>query len=208
MLTEARAEYAWLAAGAQNVQQQALRDFSQAMRNFYAGTDAYPAAESGTWTKDSASLTLPSASMCGGLIDAGARSGCQRSAGCGFGGHAPYQNASPTASPLTMPGGGTSHSLWSLEPVPAPRTGETVGVDRGVVITAALSTGEKLHCPGMSSRERARLRKAERRKARAAKGSPKQQAERARIARLRAREADRRKDWSRRFPATWRGGSI
>ena len=28
----------------------------------------------------------------------------------------------------------------------------------------ALSTGEKLHCPGMSSRERVRLRKAERRK--------------------------------------------
>ena len=40
MLTEARAEYPWLAAGAQNVQQQALRDFSQAMRNFYAGTHA------------------------------------------------------------------------------------------------------------------------------------------------------------------------
>ena len=52
-----------------------------------------------------------------------------------------------------------------------------------------------MHCPGMSSRERAGLRKAERRKARAAKGSPGQSAERARIARLRAREADRRKDW-------------
>ena len=42
MLTQARAEYAWLAAGAQNVQQQALRDFSQAMRNFYVGTHGYP----------------------------------------------------------------------------------------------------------------------------------------------------------------------
>jgi putative transposase len=48
MLTQARAEYAWLAAGAQNVQQQALRDFSQAMRNFYAGSHGYPAAVSGT----------------------------------------------------------------------------------------------------------------------------------------------------------------
>ena len=52
-----------------------------------------------------------------------------------------------------------------------------------------------MHCPGMSSRERARLRKAERRKARAPKGSPELRAERVRIARLRAREADRRKDW-------------
>jgi putative transposase len=42
MLTEARAEYAWLAAGSQNVQQQALRDFAQAIRNFYTGTHGYP----------------------------------------------------------------------------------------------------------------------------------------------------------------------
>jgi putative transposase len=33
-LTAARAEYEWLAAGSQTVQQQALRDFAQAMRNF------------------------------------------------------------------------------------------------------------------------------------------------------------------------------
>ena len=42
MLTEARAEHEWLAAGSQNVQQQALRDFDQAMRNFYAGTHGRP----------------------------------------------------------------------------------------------------------------------------------------------------------------------
>ena len=42
MLTEARAEYAWLGDGSVNVQQQALRDFDQAMRNFYAGTHGYP----------------------------------------------------------------------------------------------------------------------------------------------------------------------
>src|ERR1019366_5887572 len=42
MLTEARAEHEWLRNGSQNVQQQALRDFDQAMRNFYAGTHGYP----------------------------------------------------------------------------------------------------------------------------------------------------------------------
>ena len=41
-LTEARAEYAWLGAGSQTVQQQALRDFAQAMRNFFAGTHRRP----------------------------------------------------------------------------------------------------------------------------------------------------------------------
>ena len=42
MLTDARAEYAWLAAGSVIVQQQALRDFDQAMRNFCAGTHGRP----------------------------------------------------------------------------------------------------------------------------------------------------------------------
>ena len=35
-LTEARAEYAWLRTGSQTVQQQALRDFAHAMKNFFA----------------------------------------------------------------------------------------------------------------------------------------------------------------------------
>jgi len=43
---------------------------------------------------------------------------------------------------------------WNLafaaipEPIPAPGTGEVVGVDRGVTVSAALSTGELLSCPG------------------------------------------------------------
>jgi putative transposase len=45
-LTAARAEYDWLAAGSQTVQQQALRDFAQAMRNFFNGTHRRP-----TWRK-------------------------------------------------------------------------------------------------------------------------------------------------------------
>jgi Helix-turn-helix domain len=45
-LTEIRAEHDWLAAGTQTVQQQALRDFAQAMRNFFAGTHRRP-----TWRK-------------------------------------------------------------------------------------------------------------------------------------------------------------
>ena len=45
-LTEVRAEYVWLRAGSQTVQQQALRDFAQAMQNFFAGTHRRP-----TWRK-------------------------------------------------------------------------------------------------------------------------------------------------------------
>ena len=45
-LTAARFEHDWLAAGSQTVQQQALRDFAQAMRNFFNGTHRRP-----TWRK-------------------------------------------------------------------------------------------------------------------------------------------------------------
>ena len=42
MLTEARAEFEWLRAGSQNVQQQALRDFDEAMCLFFRGTAGFP----------------------------------------------------------------------------------------------------------------------------------------------------------------------
>src|SRR5688572_10669251 len=41
-LTEARAASEWLALGSFTVQQQALRDFAQAMKNFWAGTHGRP----------------------------------------------------------------------------------------------------------------------------------------------------------------------
>ena len=53
------------------------------------------------------------------------------------------------------------------EPVPAPANGEVVGIDRGVAVAAALSTGELFTVPGLSGRERTRLRRLERRLARA-----------------------------------------
>ncbi len=41
-LTEARAENPWLGGGSTVVQQQAIRDHDQAMRNFFAGTHRRP----------------------------------------------------------------------------------------------------------------------------------------------------------------------
>ena len=81
-------------------------------------------------------------------------------------------------------------------PVPAPGNGEAVGIDRGVAVSAALSTGEMLRCPGLTARERTRLRRLQRKLARAARGSNRRGRVRHAIARLRARETDRRKDWA------------
>jgi transposase len=82
------------------------------------------------------------------------------------------------------------------EPVPAPGTGEVAGIDRGVAVSAALSTGELLHAPGLKVREQKRMRRLERTLARARRGSNRRARVRLAIARLKARQIDRRKDWA------------
>jgi putative transposase len=52
-LTAARAEHDWLAAGSQTVQQQSLRDFAQAMRNFLAERTAARRGAKPVFTRDS-----------------------------------------------------------------------------------------------------------------------------------------------------------
>ncbi|MGO9103462.1 MAG: RNA-guided endonuclease InsQ/TnpB family protein, partial [Mycobacterium sp.] len=79
--------------------------------------------------------------------------------------------------------------------IPGPADGSVVGVDRGVAVSAALSTGELLRAPGLSHGERARLRRLQQRLARAKPGSNRRRRTKLAIASLKAREADRRRDW-------------
>ena len=99
---------------------------------------------------------------------------------------------------VTLDRAGRWHVAFAAipEPVPAPGNGQVVGIDRGVAVSAALSTGELLHVPGLTARERKRLRRLERTLARARRGSNRRGQVRLAIARLSAREADRRKDWA------------
>ena len=84
-----------------------------------------------------------------------------------------------------------------------------MGIDRGVAVSAALSTGELLHCPALTGRERIRLRRLQRTLARARRGSNRRGRVKHAIARLRARESDRRKDWAEKVsPPASRGGST
>ena len=53
-----------------------------------------------------------------------------------------------------------------------------------------------LHCPALTARERTRLRRLQRQLARATRGSNRRGRVRHAIARLKARETDRRKDWA------------
>ena len=99
---------------------------------------------------------------------------------------------------VTMDRAGRWHVAFAVipAPVPAPGNGQAVGIDRGVTVSAALSTGEMLHCPGLTGRERIRLRRLQRKLARAKRGSNRRGLVRHAIARLRAQESDRRKDWA------------
>src|SRR6266508_3046878 len=74
---------------------------------------------------------------------------------------------------ITLDRGGRWHIAFAVIPPPiqAPGTGEVVGVDRGVTVSAALSTGELLTCPGLSKTEQVRLKHLQRRLARCRRGS-------------------------------------
>ncbi|MEV6867640.1 transposase, partial [Streptosporangium subroseum] len=98
---------------------------------------------------------------------------------------------------VTRDAAGRWHVAFALipQPIPAPGTGAAVGVDRGVTVSAALSTGELLSVPTLREAEKKRLLRLQRRLARARRGSKRRGKTKAAIARLKAREGDRRKDW-------------
>jgi putative transposase len=82
------------------------------------------------------------------------------------------------------------------EPIPGPGTGETVGIDRGVAISAALSTGELLTVSRLKPAQQRRLHQIQRKLARAKRGSGRRARVKLAVARLKARETDARKDWA------------
>ena len=197
-LTEARAEHRWLGVGSHTVQQQALRDFAQAVSAFFD-----PANPAG----------LPSWRKAG--RDEGFRI-------VGRGRQWDVRRVSRRVGQVWVPKAGWVRFRWSRalppgvksyrvtldradrwhiafasipDPIAAPGNGQAVGIDRGVAVSAALSTGELLHVPGLTGRERTRMLRLKRKLARAKRGSNRRRRARCSIARLNAREADRRKDW-------------
>jgi len=199
-LTQARAEFPWLAAGSQTVQQQALRDFARAMAAFF--DPANPAGRP-SWRKAGRDEGFRITGRRGRQWDVRRVSrhvGEVRVPKAGWV-RFRWSRAVPAgvrSYRVTMDRAGRWHVAFAAVPgpVPAPGTGEVVGIDRGVAVSAALSTGELLHCPALTGRERIRLRRMQRRLARAKRGSNRRGRVRHAIARLRARETDRRKDWA------------
>jgi putative transposase len=197
-LTAARTEHDWLRAGSQMVQQRALRDFAQAMIAFF--DPANPAGRP-SWRKAGRDEGFRIVALKRGQVRR-----LSRNTG---------EVWVPKAGPIrfrwsrAVPAGVKSYRVtrdragrWHVAfaaipaPFPAPGSGQVVGIDRGVVVSAALSTGELLHVPGLTARERTRLRRLERRLARAKRGSGRRGRVRLASARIKTRETDRRKDWA------------
>jgi transposase len=196
-LTAARADNPWLAAGSQTVQQQALRDFARAMAGFFAGTHGRP-----SWRKAGRDEGFRVTGRRGRQWDVRRLNrnwGQVRVPKAGWV-RFRWSRAVPADARsfrVTRDRAGRWHVAFVVmpDPVHGPGTGEAVGIDRGVTVSAALSTGETLTVPGLSSREQARLRRLQRRLARAERGSNRRGKARTALARLKARETDRRRDW-------------
>src|SRR5580700_3231327 len=199
-LTAARAACPWLAAGSQTVQQQALRDFTQARAAF---ADPDNPARRPTWRKAGRDEGFRITGQRGRQWDVRRVS---RNTGqvwvpkAGWVRFRWSRSMPPGAKSyrVTMDRAGRWHVAFAVipGPVPAPGNGQVVGIDRGVAVSAALSTGELLHAPALTGRERTRLRRLQRTLARAKRGSNRRGRVRHAVARLRARETDRRKDWA------------
>jgi putative transposase len=209
-LTEARAEHDWLRAGSQTVQQQALRDFARAMTAFF---DRANPARRPTWRK---------AGLDEGFRIVGVKAGQVRRLSRNTGevwvpkvGWVRFRWSRPVpvgvkSYRVTLDRAGRWHVAFATipAPVPAPGNGRTVGIDRGVAVSAALSTGDRLHVPGLTWREQATLRRLERKLARAKRGSRRRGQVRLRIARMRARRRTGARTGPRRPARTSRGGST
>ncbi|MDQ0602808.1 transposase [Streptomyces canus] len=221
-LTEARRENEWLGAGNADVQQQALRDFAKAKSARFTsgfgeptwrkkfkhegfrviGTDRVPEYHADGTPKLNAKTGEQVMGRAVVVDQVNRRWARVKVPGCGwvrFRLSARGKGAVPPDAKtfrITLKNG-QWHAAFAVIPdsVDAPGTGGVIGIDRGVTITAALSDGRKLNCPQLTVRERAQVRKHQRRAARAPKDSSLKTAAYAKAAKLKAREANRRKDW-------------
>jgi putative transposase len=215
-LTEARAAFPWLAKGSVIVQQQALRDFHAAWASWYSALIQWRSRTGRLPPEERPSPPSPPSwrkrNVNEGFRIVATGPGDARRVNRRWGrvlvpklGWVRFRCSRPVPDAksyrVTLDRAGRWHVAFAAIPpaIPGPGTGEVVGVDRGVAVSAALSTGELLSVPGLRPAERRRLKRLERRKARQREGSNRRTRTRLAIARLKARETARRRDWTEKL---------
>ncbi|MCA1699764.1 MAG: transposase [Actinobacteria bacterium] len=192
-LAEARQQLDWLGEGSSSVQQQALRDFDQALKNWWAGTHGRP-----SWRRRGRNegFCVRDVTVCR-VNRRWAEIAIPKAGRVRFRLSRPLWAGKLQMARATLDGKGRWHVSF---PAPQPAvareaTGAIVGVDRGVASTLACSDGRMLRAPRMRERERRRLERLQRRLARQHKGSARRRKTKRRIAALHQEVRDRRRNW-------------
>jgi transposase len=195
-LTEARAEFEWLRNGSRIVQAQAVRDFDQAMKNYFGAVHQMPG-----WRK------------------------ARRHEGFRNEGHWSVRRVSRHVGEVVIPKAGWVRFRWSralpeaksyrvtldyagrwhiafasaVAPVAGAASGNAIGVDRGVRTALVTSDGQHYRVPRIGDRSAARYLALQQRMSRQGKKSAKRERTRRGMAVIAARTADRRKDWAEKI---------
>jgi putative transposase len=215
-LTEARAVSPWLAAGSVIVQQQALRDFHAAYASWFASLrewyERHPSAPPAGWPAMPSPPSWRKRGRSEGFRIVAVRPQDVQRLNRRWGqvavpklGWVRFRWSRPVpiakSYRVTRDRAGRWHVAFAVVPpaLPAPGNGGVVGVDRGVAVSVALSTGELFTVSGLRPAEQQRLRLLQRRQSRQRKGSRRRERTRLAVARLTAKEADRRRDWTEKL---------
>lgn len=193
-LTEVRQTTPWLTEGSHMVQQQALRDLQQAFKNRWKRPDHFGHPKWRTKTRGGQGfriVNLEVRKLNGGWAEV-------RVPKVGW---VKFKLSRPLdehkSARITIDRSGRWHvSLTSPQPeFSRVETKKTVGIDRGITDTIFTSGNEASSPKGLSKEEAARKKRLQRRMAKQVKGSNRRKRTKKAIAKLSAREADRRKDW-------------
>ena len=195
-LTEAR-RGTWLGEGSSVVQQQALFDLDQAFKNWWKNPGHFSRP---TWRKAGVHEGFAIRDLSVRRINR--RWGEVLVPKCGWVRFRVTRQwadiTAATSARVTLDRAGRWHVSFIAPPPAFSRqpTGATVGLDMGVAATVTTSDGEHLSMPALlTPGEAQRKRRLQRKLARQKKGSKRRERTKRQIARLLAREVDRRKDW-------------
>lgn len=192
-LTELRGEFDWIRAVYVSCQQQALRDLDRAFQNFFSGRAKFPRPR-----KRGANDSFR---FLGREIETKKLSGKWSAVRLPKIGWVKFRDTRPMRGTLKnatvsldADGWHVSFSCEIARDAAAAIAG-TVGIDRGVATTIALSTGEMLTLPPSLERIEKSKRKAQKIVARRKRGSKRRRRAQRRVAQLQARQARIRRDF-------------
>ena len=194
-LTKLREEIEWFRAAPVHALQSALKDLDRAFQNFFAGRAGFPRFKrkgegDGFHLKDKSYLGFRRLNRSKGAVRLPKVGWVKLRGWRPLGGE--LRNVT-----ITRRGGHWYAAIaWQAEVAdPAPSALPAVGIDRGVAIFAALSSGTNYTAPSFFGRIERQLANAQRTLARRVKGSANWRKQKARIARLHMKAANARRDF-------------